>query len=394
MKDWKYITYLALLGGLLALLLLTKNKQYDWTVTFSHEDKNPYGGFAFNELLPTLHNKPVKNSYQTLYELQDSLDQNQNLIIIGSRFAPGKADTEALLKYVNQGGTAFISANYFFGSFADTLGLEVYDVLFKNTQKVFNNTDTASLHFVTPVMDSVFEFRYKQGNIHNYISRADSIPATTLIKNNYHQPVAIKTQWGKGTLLINSTPMIFTNIHLLDSNNHTLAAGLLSYLPPRETIWTEFYHLGRFESTSPLRFVLSSEPLRWAYYLTILSILLFMIFEAKRKQRTIPILKPLANTSLEFIGTIGNLYYQNGDHKNIAEKKIQFFFEQVRMHQNINLHHTDEATLQFLIRKSGVSEKTVRALISCIQSIRSKEQISADELRNLNQLIENFHNKI
>ncbi|HNR72981.1 MAG TPA: hypothetical protein PKM03_02105, partial [Cyclobacteriaceae bacterium] len=71
-----------------------------------------------------------------------------------------------------------------------------------------------------------------------------------------------------------------------------------------------------------------------------------------------------------------------------------FFFEQVRMHQNINLQHTDEATLQFLIRKSGVSEKTVRALISCIQSIRSKEQISADELRNLNQLIENFHNKI
>jgi hypothetical protein len=393
MKDWKYITYIALLGGLLVLLLLTKNKQYDWTVTFSHEDKNPYGAFAFNELLPTLHNQPIKNSYQTLYELQDSLSLTQNLISISSSFAPGKEDTEALLKYVHTGGTAFISANYFYGPFADTLGLEISDILFDDTENAFNNADTASLHFVSPVLDSTFEFRYKKGNIHNYISRADSIPATTLTKNNYYQPVTIKTQFGKGTLLINCTPMVFTNIHLLDSSNHELAAGLLSYLPPRETIWTEYYHLGRFESTTPLRFILVTEPLRWAYYLTIISILLFMIFEAKRKQRIIPIIRPLANTSLEFVGTIGNLYYQNGDHKNIAEKKIQFFFEHVRTHQSINLQQVDESTLQFLIRKSGVPEKTVRALVNRIQSIRSKNQISADELRDLNKLIEHFHNK-
>jgi|GEM_PF-4087012 len=200
MKDWKYITYLAILGVLLTVLLLTKNKQYDWTVTFSHEDKNPYGAYAFNTLLSTLNN-PVKNSYKTLYELKDSLSANQNLLIVSNTFAPGKEDTEALLKYIEAGGTALICANYFYGKFADTLGLEVRDVLFKNLETALNRNDTASLHFVSTVIDSTHEFQYTSGNIHNYIARVDSLSATTLAKNSYFQPVTIKASWGKGTLL-------------------------------------------------------------------------------------------------------------------------------------------------------------------------------------------------
>lgn len=392
MKDWKYITYLAILGALLTVLLLTKSKQYNWTVTFSHDDKNPYGAYALNALLPTL-NHPVKNSYKTIYELQDSLSANQNLLIVSSTFSPGKEDTEALLKYIHNGGTALISANYFSGNFADTLGLEIADVLFNKIENALNPNDTAWLHFASTVMDSTRRFRYKRGNIHNYISRADSIPATTLSKNNYFQPVTIKAGWGKGTILINCTPMAFTNIHLLDTANYEFAEGLLSYLPEREIIWTEYYQLGRFESSTPLRYILTTEPLRWAYFLTLLLILAFILFEAKRKQRVIPIITPLANTSLEFVATIGNLYYQNGDHKNIAEKKIQFFFDHVRTHQGINLQHRYEGDIEFLIRKSGVPEKTVRALINRIQSIRSKEKIRDIELTDLNSQIENFYNK-
>lgn len=392
MKDWKYITYLAILGVLLTVLLLTKNKQYDWTVTFSHEDKNPYGAYAFNTLLSTLNN-PVKNSYKTLYELKDSLSANQNLLIVSNTFAPGKEDTEALLKYIEAGGTALICANYFYGKFADTLGLEVRDVLFKNLETALNRNDTASLHFVSTVIDSTHEFQYTSGNIHNYIARVDSLSATTLAKNSYFQPVIIKASRGKGTLLINSTPMVLTNIHLLDSGNYEFAEGLLSYLPEKEIVWTAYYHLGRFEVSTPLRYVLTTEPLRWAYFITLSAILIFIVFEAKRKQRIIPVIPPLANTSLEFVSTIGNLYYQNGDHKNIADKKIQFFLDHVRTHQGINLHHFNEADVEFLIRKSGVAEKTVRALINRIQFIRSKEKISANDLTDLNLLIENFHNK-
>lgn len=392
MKDWKYIAYLTLLVLLLGALFLSKSKQYDWTVTLSHEDKDPYGTYALHQLLPTVVNSPVINSYQTLYELKDSLSHGENIIVIASSFGPAKEDTEMLLNFIKEGGSALISANYFFGVFADTLGLTTSDFYFEGENTLELN-DTTSLHFVSPIMDSTRQFNFRMANINQYISDVDSVEATTLVENDHHQPVTVKINLGKGLLLVNCTPMAFTNIHLLNAQNHEFASALLSYLPPVKTIRTEYYHVGRMETATPLRFVLTNEPLRWAYYLTIISLLLFMIFEAKRKQRIIPVIKPLQNSTLEFVATIGNLYFQQGDHKNIAEKKIQFFFEQIRQHYWVSTQHRDEGFMSTLIRKSGVPEMTVRDLMAQIQSISSKDKISAEELMKLNKALEKFNQK-
>ncbi len=391
-KDWKYLTYLGILAGLLVVLMLSKSKQYDWSVTFSHEDKNPYGTYALNELLPTVVKNNVRNSYQTLYELKDSLQSQENIFILSSTFSPGKEDTEMLLNYVEQGGTLFISADNYYGAFADTLGIMSGDSFFQG-ENTFNQNDSAALHFVSSAMDSTQLYWYRASNIHNYFSDIDSVEATVISKNDYHQPVSVLIKKGMGSILLNCTPMVFTNIHLLDNDNHEFVSTSLSYLPQKETYWTEFYHLGRMEVATPLRFILTTEPLRWAYYLTLISILLFIIFEAKRKQRIIPVINPLTNTTLEFVGTIGTLYYQRSDHKNIAEKKIQFFLDQIHSTYFINTKIKDEAYLMLLTKKAGVPEKTVRELFKIINHIATQEKISASELTQLNELIEKFHQK-
>jgi hypothetical protein len=391
MKDTRYIVYIGLLAGLLLLLVLTKDKQYDWRVTYAHEDKNPYGTYALNRLLPFVIKDSVKNSYQTIYELKDSISR-ENIFILSGSFGPGKEDTETLLNHVEAGGHIFISADYFYGSFADTLGLETSDSFFKG-ESAFTQTDTAKLHFVSPVMDSTNVFPYKRNNIHNYFNRLDSISATVIAKNDFYQPVSIRIVKGKGSIILNCTPMIFTNIYLLNEQNHYFVSTLLSYLPKKTTRRTEYYHLGRMEAATPLRFILTTEPLRWAYYISIIALLVFMIFEAKRKQRIIPIIKPLANTSLEFVATIGSLYYERGDHKNIAEKKIQFLFDQIRTHYLLNLHQRDEGLAFALAKKSGVPEQTVRNLITIINQVSAKEKISASELTDLNKAIEKFQLK-
>jgi hypothetical protein len=391
-KDWKYLTYLGILAALLVILMLSKSKQYDWSVTFSHQDKNPYGTYALNELLPTVVKNSVHNSYQTLYELKDSLQSLENIVILSSTFSPGKEDTEMLLSYAEQGGTLFISANNYYGSFADTLGLVTSDSFFQG-ENTFNQNDSAALHFVSLAMDSTQQYWYKASNIHNYFSDIDSVEATVISKNDFHQPVSIRIKKGLGTILLNCTPMVFTNIHLLDDDNHEFASTSLSYLPQKDTYWTEFYHLGRMEVATPLRFILTTEPLSWAYYLTLISILFFIVFEAKRKQRIIPVINPLANTTLEFVGTIGNLYYQRGDHKNIAEKKIQFFLDQIHSTYFISSKNKDEAYLTLLSKKSGVPAQTVHDLFKAMNRILEQEKISPSELTRLNELIEKFHQK-
>jgi hypothetical protein len=145
------------------------------------------------------------------------------------------------------------------------------------------------------------------------------------------------------------------------------------------------------EAQTPLRFILVTEPLRWAYYISIVSLLVFILFEIKRKQRIIPIVKPLSNTTLEFVGTVGNLYYQSKDHKNIAEKRISFLAEQLRSKHGFNFHHINEYSISTLAKKTGNSEQAVRELLRSIGMIQSQATISEEELNDLNRKIEKFN---
>ncbi len=392
-KDWKYIVYISLLGLLLVFVFLSKTKEHDWGISLSHVSKEPYGTYALNSLLPGhLKNQSIINSYKTVYELKDSIEARENIFILSSRFDPDAEDTKSLLNLVDRGATAFISASYFSGTFADTLGLATGDSFFQG-ENSFSKDDSASLHMVSPVLDSVRTFNYRRSNIHNYFRKVDSVTAFVLAKNDFHQPVTVRIKEGNGTLILNCTPIIFTNIYLLSNQHHDFIASTLSYLPEKKTYWTEFYHVGRMESATPLRFILTNEPLRWAYYITVISLLTFMIFEARRKQRIIPVIKPLANTTLEFISTIGNLYYHRGDHKNIADKKIQFFFDYIHAHYFMSTTHRGELFISTLAGKSGAGEQTVRSLIALIDKIISGNAIAKEDLISLNRLLEKFYRK-
>ncbi len=75
------------------------------------------------------------------------------------------------------------------------------------------------------------------------------------------------------------------------------------------------------EVNSPLRFILSEPSLRSAWRLGIVGLLLFVLFMAKRRQRIVPVKTALTNTSVAFAKTIGNLYYQEGQPKDLIVKK-------------------------------------------------------------------------
>jgi hypothetical protein len=393
-RDWKYIAYISLLGFFLVFIFLSKSKEHDWSLTFSHLSKEPYGTYALHSLIPVqLNTDEVISSYKTIYELKDSIQPHENILIMSSRFEPDAEDTKALLALVESGANAFISSGYFSGLFADTLGLATGDSFFQGKNS-FTKADSASLHFVSPVLDTTRSFTYMRANIHSYFRKIDSVNAMVLARNDFYQPVTVRIEKGKGTIILNCTPIIFTNIYLLANQNHEFVSSSLSYLPPQRTIRTEFYHVGRMEAATPLRFILNNEPLRWAYYISIITLLLFMIFEAKRKQRIIPVIKPLTNTTLEFISTIGNLYYQRGDHKNIADKKIQFFFDYIHAHYFMTTIQRGDLFISTLARKSGVAEQTVKQLMEVINRIISRDKIKQDELESLNSLLEKFYKKL
>ncbi|HMG93260.1 MAG TPA: DUF4350 domain-containing protein [Chryseolinea sp.] len=393
MKDWKYFLYIGVAFGIFIALKLASPKKYDWTITYSPLDKNPYGAFALNELLPSIFpGQEIHHSHLTLYEIKDSLKKNDNVLIVSSGFSADKEDTDVLLEHVGGGGTVLISAQYFWGHFSDTVDVATYDYFFRG-EDIIERKDTAALRFAAFKMDTTTEYYYRRDNIHNYFNRFDSTRTTVIAKNDRGMPVTIRIKWGKGSFILNCTPLIFTNIYLLARDNHEFVTTTLSYLDLSPVQWTEYYHVGRMESQTPLRFILSNESLRWAYYITIVSILIFIGFEMKRKQRIIPVIAPLENTTLEFVGTISNLYYQSAEHKNIAEKKIHFLMDKIRTKYWLNTNVLNEPFIIALAGKSGKPEDDVRALINLILAIQEKEKISSEELIDINKKIEKFNNK-
>ncbi|MBS1682397.1 MAG: hypothetical protein JST48_11845 [Bacteroidetes bacterium] len=400
-KDWKYILYLVVLAVLFLSMFLTKDKSYDWTVTLAHNDQNPYGSYVLNELWHSfLPDIKIEHRFKTFYELKDSLKQNETVFILAESFNPDQGDTEALLQHVNKGGVALVSANYILGKFADTLGLRTKDYFFEKIKNIVDRNDTATFRLANPKLDTSQLFYYKRGNTHNFIANADTsvkkikgLNPTVICSNDQGQPVTLKISLGKGIIIINSSPMMFTNIYVLNHNNHQLISSHLSYLPKNKVYWSEYYQQGRMEAATPLRYILTTEPLRWAYYIGIASILIFFFFEAKRKQRIIPVVKPLANTSLEFVDTISNLYYENNDHKSIAAKRILFFYEMLRTRYNFSMAVTNANYETALAHKTGADTEVIHWLIKTIRSIMNKEKISEEELSELNNLLNLFWKK-
>jgi hypothetical protein len=392
MKDWKYLLYV---GGALLLVVavkLTAPKQFSWVETYAHDDKNPYGTYALHQLLPGIFDgQTIRHSYRTIYELKDSLAPENNLFIVAKNFNPEREDVKSLLQHVSSGGHALISATYFSGIFSDTLRIASRDFLFNFEN--WEQKDTSYLKFSNPTLDTMRAYHYRRDNIHNYFNKLDTTGYTVIARNDSGKPVTVKMTFGKGYFILNSTPMAFTNIYLLSENNQEFISKTFSYLPPQSLQWTEYYHMGRMESATPLRFILTNEPLKWAYYLTVISLLVFMIFEAKRKQRVIPVIKPLANTTLEFVSTIGNLYYQKGNHKDMAEKKILFLFEQIRSQYFLNTSQIDDQFLKTLASKSGHSYENIVSLFRNIAFIQQADLISAGQLMDLNRKIELFNSR-
>jgi hypothetical protein len=361
-------------------------KPIDWTATYSQHDKNPYGSFTVFERLPDLFpGNTVASITTTLYERRqaDSLTPG-NYIFVNQSFNPGTEDLNVLLDLVHEGSQAFIAAEYFAGKLEDTLQL--------STENQWEIADSIGVNLVAPELqtDSLYNFRHVYGGY--VFTQADTTltPYQVLGVNQQQNPNFVRVPFGKGNFYLSTLPLAYTNYNMLYRHNADYAAKTLSYLPVQPTFWNEHYSEYQAESQSPFRFIISQAPLRWALYIAVAAVLLFMAFEAKRRQRIIPVVQPLTNTTLEFTQTVGRLYYQYKDHKNIAEKKITYFLDYIRAHFHLRTSTIDEAFYSQLAEKSGVASGEIIALFQLIAHIHSRGAISEEELLKLNAGIESF----
>jgi len=386
-------TFILIFVALLVLYIvaqLNQPKHFDWTPTLRDNDKNPFGAFVpYTELKQIFGNAHIQSHKIPAYNvLHNKYETNSAYIFLEPEFQPGKTDLDELLQYVEDGNTVFLSSFFIDKKLLDTLGLKMEQ--FANLV----SNDSTSLNFVNPVLKARENYTFKKSMIDGYFKDLKKKDSTLILGITQDSlPDFVRVQYGKGYFLLHAAPLCFSNYFMLYKNNYDYIAKALSYISPAVTTlhWDEYYKAGRDEPDTPLRFFLSNTFLTWALWLTVAVFLLLVLFEMKRRQRIIPVIEPLRNTTLDFVETVSSVYYSQHDNSSIAKKKIQFWFDHIRQRYFVSTQTTDDNFVEQLQRKSGVSKELIEKILTNIKQVEEQSLVTDELLAELSKSIDKFY---
>ncbi|WP_298551221.1 DUF4350 domain-containing protein [uncultured Algibacter sp.] len=376
-----------------------RTKTVDWEQSFDEKSNKPYGVSVLYKELPKLFKDyKIRTVYHqpASYLKANSEDGYGEHVAEGTYIIIGNSDyleddsIDELLNFVDAGNTLLLSDYYFPQKFHDTLDVSV--------NFVENKKDSISYLSLKHV--NIEEIILDRNASDQYFSEFDSINHTVLghSKIDYKHVNFLKVPFGKGYVFLHTEPKAFTNYHLLKEKRYKYAEGVLSYLPDNHVYFDSYTKIqtgydGDVEKESNLGWFLEQLSFKWAWFTAIVFGILFMIFNAKRRQRIIRIIKPLQNTTIAFVKTVSNLYFDTKDHKNLVDKKITYFLEKIRRDLNLNTDVLDEEFTEKLASKTGKKKDDVKKLVNYINLMRSKNEFFEENLIKLNKHIEAFYTK-
>ncbi len=394
----KYVTYCFCLG--LTVLFFascrtgsSRKSLPDLRETYSRKDKIPFGtNIAFRQLESLYPLNNIRSVRQPFAQTWKQVSDTSSLYIcIANQLLLSQEDVDAMLEFVREGNDLFISA------------MAVDEVLQERIQCKINDTTplfmgladlrtTSTRLRVEP--DTSMEYFYFP--FRSYFSRIDSTTTRVLGYNDRGEPNAIVYFHGKGKLFLHCDPRAFSNYFLLKKENYKYVQQSLAFTQtlPQRLYWDDYYY--KAKSRSPENFSTFSEimkhpPLKYAFWIAMVLLGLFLLFGGKRLQRIIEERKPNVNTTVAFTETIGRLYLQKKDNRNIADKMITYFNEFIRNKYFLNTSVINEDFITNLGRKSGVPREQVASLYKNIAEAQASGFVDDYRLLALNQQIQHFH---
>lgn len=365
---------------------------------YNYKDKEPMGSYMAYQYVNSLFTygiTDVKSKAFNKHEYDISYNNSLYIIIAKGLFL-NQADINEMMSYVSSGNTLFISAGYMDDQLLDTLGVKMaydFESFFGLNEYQRVKADT----WVNLKHDKGRKYGFYFVPFESWITNYDTTTTQVLgytedKKNNF-----ISVQYGQGKFILHTSPTVFSNYFLLTGNNREYLEKTFSYFKPdiNAVYWNNFYRISRSsdDDFSISGFFKKHPPLYNAFLLVLALLLLFLAFGGKRKRRYVPEKIPNTNTTVSYTETIGRLYLQKKDNRNIALKMFAYFLEQVRTHYFLNTQTLNAEFAASLSRKSNVPEAKAQQLIMLMQETDQAENISDVRLFEIHNLIQEFLKK-
>lgn len=324
----------------------------------------------------------------------NSSDTNTLYFCIARNLYTTEEDAQAMLDYVYNGNTLFISS-------ANLDSILLTKVLCEQVKpgnslrQLFYKNTSVSLQTYPTVL-----YTYYYRPFYNFFSEIRAENSLPIGFSESGKPNSFALFWGKGRLILHCDPRAFSNYFLLKDTNYKYLEQLLTYINPgaKTVYWDDYFRNQNVSSAGEKRLsafdeILKHPPLAAALWIFLALLGLYILFNSKRRQRVIPDIKPMQNSSVGFTETIARLYLQQKDNKNIAEKMITYFNEHIRRHYFMHPGLSDPDFISVLSRKSGVALQQTSELFYAMKEIGDSFEVDDEQLLKLYAHFQQFYKR-
>jgi len=425
-KKQLYVLLSALVLGALIYFLITMHTPFRWAPTFEHDSKEPFGCALFDSLMA----KTFQQGYEVQQDLPDSLDPKRDAILyckfnIGSyshyyeNYEPETERAKKLMNFAKKGGKVIVATIMVEEGYNnDTLLLKAYDL--RTTPNSHYHSWLDYSYLTDPenaIYRNVAEMKKEKLELDTLTWLADGkiykvnrlLTANTQLpyhhKNNH--PKLMKGRRGKdqlpmaftrnyksgGTVEYVATPLFFTNYAVMDEEAVQLSLRLLYPVRDRHVIRilgkNPTKDLKSTQNRDQFSFLRRHRSLRYAFYLILVTLSLFMFFGARRKMRSIPLLPKERNMTLDFARFMGTFHYRRHDYKQVLLSQYELMLHALgeTMYSDVNRLTADELQ-QVLEEKTRLPRTEIRQLVQTAEKLKQTDMtISQQDMMHLLDVI-------
>ena len=443
MKQKQIWLVLALVLGMGSLLyyffFYRPYPKYNWIHTLHASGEEPYDLDIFYKHLRKLRGIEADlNKGKPLNKVPLETDYQAYVFIHGTEPHFTTDDVDHLMDYLNNGGKALfitpelgqnLSRKLFRDGIDDLILLRAElrrpdDSLRTRVVPVgfFNQQKKTKATYFEKSADTVDQLRY-----HHFVMNGEWFYLKNPVRqigfiDNHVNFLELKV--GKGTLLWHCNPLMFTNFHLLrteiqDYTDVVLAHLALKSNPQKakkedglltsvfsgkekqangmllidEASKLPYWSENEEQNPSPLRYILSQETFRWAWYTLLAGVIAFLVLLARRRQRVIPLLPSRTNSTLHFIRAISELYLRKQNHYFMSQQKMKLFLNHIKARYGIQNQGLSKESILILSRRSGVDEELITSIFQTWNYIQdySMQNTTASQLAHFHSITEQFY---
>lgn len=385
------------LGSLLISSVNNRPRKMNERVTLKETDKIPYGFYAARQLIPSLFPNAevyIDKRSPGYWDSLSAYKPNQAVFITGIRLNADDDELKELVDFARKGNYVFIITQDL--SYSATQYLNSGELV--NDDGYFTGeNDSLKVQLSQPRFADAKSYVYPGRRFASYFEDVDTTNVLVLGTNEDNKANFVQYKAGGGAIFIHTAPLAFSNYFILHKQNMAYFQNAVSVIPSTvsKVLWNEYYLNKKTEQQNEkepnwLSVLMKYEAFRWALWTAIITLLLYVLMEMRRKQRIIPAFQRPKNESLDFVRTIGQLYYDRKDHTDLSLKMSSYFLDHVRTHYKVSTNTLDESFIQALHAKTGYPVNEIKNIVDFISFVENSA-INEHQLNRFYNQLESFY---